>query len=662
MSLINVSKLGKSYGPEDIFADISFSIPEKGRIAIVGPNGVGKTSLLRILAGEEAASSGSVQRANRLEIGYLPQEAGFDAQHTLWEECLDALVSLRNQEEELASLEAKLSATPNDKDVLARYGKLQEAFELGGGYTYESTIKQTLTGLGFTEIDYDLRLSQLSGGQRTRALLARLLLSKPDLLLLDEPTNHLDIPAVEWLESYLRDWEGTSLIVSHDRYFLDKVVNNIWEMRPNGFELFRGNYSAYLLQRQERWEERQQHVKTERERLAKELDYIRKNIAGQRTNQAKGKLSRLSRQIAAIEKHGFQSIRGKKWGEFGSRGRPMRVEEAARRLKALSSPTNRPLNLGLNMKAPERSGNIILRANNLELGYPQKSLFTIEKIELRRLEFAALTGPNGSGKTTFLKAILEQHTPLAGELTLGASLNIGYFAQAHEDLDPKLTLIEEIEKVAPNMLLAEIRSYLGGFLFSGDDQYKQVTMLSGGERGRLALAKLALSDANFLLLDEPTNHLDIPSQEVLQKVLAEFNGTILMVSHDRYLIDALATQVWAIDPESKSMQVYGGNYSAYRTALDAELEKNGSIEKVGPEAQKVRAKKVSKHERKRRQSRINTLEVQIAELEKKLAILGKKLENPPSEPSKVQRLGEQYGHIQGQLEGIMQEWEALHTD
>ena len=662
MSLISVSDLSRAYGPVDIFSGLSFTLAAGTRAAIVGPNGVGKTSLLRILAGEEAPTSGSVHKARGMTLGYLPQEAGFEAHHTLWEECMTAFRELQAEENALVALEAKLGETPQDAALLEQYGTRQAEFELAGGYSYETRINQTLGGLGFSKEDHQLGLQQLSGGQRTRALLARLLLQAPDLLVLDEPTNHLDIAAVEFLESYLRDWDGTVLVVSHDRYFLDKVVGVIWEMRPGGFEMYRGNYSAYLKQRQLRWEDRKQYVGSEIARMEKDLDYIRKNIAGQRTQQAKGKLSRLSREIEAIEKHGFEGVRGKQWGEIGSRGRPMRVEEAAKRLSSLQAPQDGPIHLGLEMRAAQRSGDIVLRAKDLQVGYPTKNLLRVDKLELMRGDCAALIGPNGSGKTTLVRSILGSHPPLGGEISLGASLDVAYFAQGHEDLDANLTLIEEIDKAAPAMLESEIRSYLGRFMFSGDEQRKKVGVLSGGERGRLALAKLALVQANLLLLDEPSNHLDIPSQEILQQVLAEYQGTILMVSHDRYLIAALATQIWEINPAEGTLDVFKGTFAEYKASQEA--KKTNKVEKPkasqGQGSQQERGKDLSKHEQQRREQRIKELESEIAEKEQRLAELGGELENPPADPDEVRRLSEAYAQVQTELEQVMGDWEAYH--
>ncbi len=666
MSLITASDLAKSYGPDDIFSGISLSIPSGSRIAIVGPNGIGKTTLLRILVGREEPSAGVIQSARNLNIGYLAQEAILTGKHTVWEECMKAFVELQAMESELAQLEILMGQPDQAEDALTRYGKLQETFEHMGGYTYETRIRQTLSGLGFKAEDYQRPIPQLSGGQRTRLVLARLLLSDPDLLVLDEPTNHLDIAAVEWLEGYLHQWEGAKLIVSHDRYFMDKVVDHIWEMHATGLEIYRGNYTAYLQQRQERWELRQNLFQTEKERLLKEMDYVKRNIAGQRTQQAKGKLRRLSRQVEAIESLGFDAIQGKKWAQISAEAdistHTMRVEEVERRIKALQDPYNRPPLLNLNLNANRRSGDLVLRTYDVAIGYQDdgQPLFQVPDLVLKRSECAAIIGPNGAGKTTFLKTLLEKLPPLQGEVVWGASLNIAYFAQAHEDLTPERTLIEEVQSVAPDMLLSEIRNLLARFLFTGEDVFKQVSTLSGGERGRLALAKLSLTDANLLLLDEPTNHLDIPSQEILQEVLSNYQGTILLVSHDRYLIDALATQVWEIETNQSHLNVFEGSYSMYHAHKEAQIASLGSITKGKKFARKAREKATTNQERRRR-AHLQEIEIRITELEERLAALSLQLESPPDDLDKVQQMGEDYVQIQNELNALLVEWEGLHA-
>jgi len=664
MPLITAINLGKSFGANDIFSGISLSVPHQARIAIIGPNGIGKTTLLRILAKEEEPSRGQVSQAKNITIGHLSQEAGFDSPYTLWEECLLPFELLRERETELQQLESAMADPEQAARALEKYGRLQAEFEHEGGYTYILRIQQVLSGLGFTPDEYQAPLRRLSGGERTRALLARLLLSEPDLLILDEPTNHLDIAAVEWLEGYLKQWKGATLIVSHDRYFLDQVVDTIWEMTRSGFEVYRGNYSAFVTQRAERWERRREVFEAEKEKLDRDLDYIKKNISGQNVTQARGRLRRLSRHLQAIEQVGMEEATSKKWSELSmsvdTTTSMMSPEEAERHIAALREPSNKPPRLHLHLHTHERSGEIVLRTHELQIGYPGKMLFSAGDIELRRLQCTALIGPNGAGKTTFLKTILEQIPPLAGEVELGASLKVGYFAQAHEDLHPERTLVQEIDAVSPELLLADIRKYLARFLFTGEDVFKPVSVLSGGERGRLALAKLALTGANLLLLDEPTNHLDIPSQEILQQVLDEYEGTILLVSHDRYLIDALATQIWEIDEDKGILRTFKGSYSRYRQEREAERlkEKEAGENKIqrneSPQKNRLPAGE------RQRQRRVKEIEALIERKEADLATLGRRLENPPAETGKVQKLGTEYVEIQKELEALMDEWGELH--
>ncbi|MCC6985821.1 MAG: ABC-F family ATP-binding cassette domain-containing protein [Anaerolineales bacterium] len=673
MSLITTSNLTKSYGATDIFSGLTLSIEKGSRLGIVGPNGVGKTTLLRILAGEDESSSGSVVRSRGVRSGYLSQEADFQMQGTLWEACHSVFENLIKGQKELHRLE-ELMAT--NSDVIEQYGKLQEDFERRGGYTYETRIKQVLTGLGFDASDYAMSLDHLSGGQRTRAFLARLLLSDPDVLLLDEPTNHLDIRAVEWLEGYLNQWEGAAVIVSHDRYFLDKVSTVIVEMLPGAYETYTGNYTAYLKQREERIARRQEVFESEKEKLLKEVEYIKKNISGQNTLQAKGKLKRLSRVVQAVEQIGFEAALNQKWSEtaeevsvttsyFG-------VEEAERRVRALRSPVRTLPHLHLRLGSEKRSGDLVIRTKELQIGFPDKFLFKSPDIELRRQDCAALIGSNGAGKSTFLKTILGQLEPLAGEVILGSSLHIGYFAQAHEGLDPEKTLLQEIDSVMPNWLPGQIRDYLGKSLFSGDDVYKKVSMLSGGERGRLALAKLALQDTNLLLLDEPTNHLDIPSQEVLESVLEDYTGTILLITHDRYIVDALATQIWEVDPDGKELVAFKGTYSqlrAEREQREYEAFMAASRSKVTGAALSVskgqklkvesrKTKEGAKDER-RKIAQLQELENRIAELESTLANLGAQLESPMVKPGEVAKIGSEYNRVQAEMDEKLAEWERI---
>lgn len=627
MSLITAANLSKAYGPDDIFNGISLSIPGNARIGLVGVNGVGKTTLLRILLGEEEASSGAVHRAKALRMGYLPQEAVTDSRRTLWDECLSAMEDLIEMQRHLREMENSMAADPHDSGLIERYGALQHRFDRLGGFTFEHEIERTLTGLGFHKDEYSKPLNILSGGQRTRAVLARLLLSNPDLLLLDEPTNHLDIQAMEWLESYLKTWDGAAVMVSHDRYFLDQAATVIWEMTP-GLEVYRGNYSAYLLQREERYEHELKEFEAQQEFIAKEEDYIKRNMAGQNTRQAQGRLKRLERLLK----------------------------------DALLAPPQQSRRIHFNLGSVERSGDLVIRTYGLKIGYhdDKNLLINAPDLVLIRGEIAAVMGPNGVGKTTFLKTLLGKLPPLAGKVELGASVKVGYFAQAHEGLHSNWTLVKEIQYVAPHMLEPEVRNYLAKFLFTGDDVFKEINVLSGGERGRLALACLALKGANLLLLDEPTNHLDLPSQEILQRILVEFKGTVLLVSHDRYLVDAVATQVWEAYPEEKSLITFKGNYSQ----LKAEQAGKSAAEITSVTQKKGAGKETrTKVSAKRLNPRVlRGLEAHISELEDQIKEVSHKLENPLSATESISDLGNRYVNLKKELDSSWKDWEKLFSD
>ncbi len=563
MTILTASALSQSFGENDLFDDLHLTLNEKDRVGLVGPNGVGKTTLLLILAGLQEATGGTVNRVAGLTLGYLRQEAvlTFRGQdNTIYEEMLSVFANLRQMEADMRRMEGQMEAGVTDEGLFAEYGRLQDHYEHSGGYQYQVDIKRVLHGLGFSLEEWDTPLTHLSGGQKTRVLLGRLLLEKPDLLILDEPTNHLDLDAVEWLEYTLRSWPGALLTVSHDRYFLDKIINQVWDLTLNGLTTYRGNYSSYVRQRQAAWEREMKLFVSEKARLEGEITFIKKHIAGGKTDMAKGKLKRLTRDIVLLEEVGVIAMQGKSWLQIGERVRTFNPNEAERRVKALQAPTNRPPRLHIKLKPEERSGRLVLRTKKLTIGYPNTPLFTTDKLKLERYDCAALIGPNGSGKSTFLRTLLGQITPLSGKIFLGDNVQLGYFAQAHDQLQLEQRVLDEVLAQA-NLTEQQARSYLAQYLFKGHDVFKLVRDLSGGERGRLALALLALQGANFLLLDEPTNHLDIPSQEVLQEVLELFDGTILLVSHDRYLVSYLATQIWEL--REGHLHLFEGTYNVF---------------------------------------------------------------------------------------------------
>lgn len=677
MSILTTHNLGLSFGAFDLFHGISVRVSAESKIGLIGPNGIGKTSLLLILAGLSQPSAGQVHLARGRRLGYLRQEAveAFVARdNTVYAEMLAVFAHLHAEQERLHAMEAEMAAGRSSAALLEEYGAAQEAFERAGGYDYDVRIRQTLQGLGLGEEHWEMPLCQLSGGQKTRALLAKLLLEKPDLLILDEPTNHLDAEAMEWLERTLRDWPGAVLIVSHDRYFLDNVANTIWEMSRSGIEVYSGNYSAYLHQRQERWERHLQVFAEEKARLVKEIDFVQRNFARASTHaRALGLLRRISRDLAIIEWFGITALRnGQSWHETGLGNiHPLGVVEAIRTINALQPPNGRPPRLNVRLNVPHSSGKIVLRLQRLRVGYPGNQLFATGEVELRRGECVALIGPNGSGKTTFLKTLLGQLEPLGGALNLGASLKVGYFAQAHEALNQENSVLDELLR-HKHMGLGQARSYLAQYLFRGDDVYKPVSALSGGERGRLALAILALEGANFLLLDEPTNHLDIPAQEALQEVLEQFPGTILLVSHDRYLVDRLATQIWELRAEQ--LHVFKGSYreliGSRSKAAGARPPAAGAQPPAAgaqPPAATVQRSQVQQPKRRNRQKKndhaqtIAALEARIHQLERSLERLGEEMQAAGQEQSfeRLHQLSWKYAQSQAELEKLHAEWEQL---
>lgn len=659
MSILTTKNLRLSYGVFDVFRGISGAIANDSKIGLIGPNGIGKTSLLLILAGLKQPTEGEVHFAKNRRLGYLQQEAveAFaDRTHTVYAEMLTVFAGLQEMQARLHEIEAKMARGDYDDETLQAYGDLQEQFEHAGGYDYEIRIQQTLEGLGFSKEDWHTPLNILSGGQKTRALLARLLLEKPDLLMLDEPTNHLDIDAVEWLERTLREWGGAVLIVSHDRYFLDNTVNTIWEMSRERIEVYSGNYSAYLLQREERWEYYERVYKEEKARLLKEIDFIQKNWVRDSTHaRALGRLRILSRDLAVIDEYGLMALRnGKQWSQMDLSVRPLDVIEAVRKVNAIHLPDNRPPSIRPRLAANLTSGTFVLRSEQAIIGYPQNRLFTLERLELRRGECAALIGPNGSGKTTFLKVLLGQLEPLQGRVDLGASLKIGYFAQTHDGLNGEHSVLDELLR-HKSMNQQSARSFLAQYLFRDEDVFKPLDALSGGERARLALAILALDGSNLLLLDEPTNHLDIPARESLQNVLDAYNGTILLVSHDRYLIDRLATQIWEI--RDGRLHIFRGSYKEFvlRRAAKPSTGKNHRVLLHKP------LLRGDDRETRRRIQELEQLEERIREHEKTIRRLTSELTKAGQAQSfeRAHQISWQLAKAQSTLDQLMEEWEKL---
>jgi ATP-binding cassette subfamily F protein 3 len=712
MSVLTAINLSQRYGFVDVFTGLSASVPQGAKIGLVGPNGVGKTTLLKLMCGIEEPAWGEVRVAKGVRVGYLRQEAMDAFEHdanSVHEEMLTAFANVHAIEKRMREIEDAMAgddASSHDA-LLSEYGELQEQFAHLGGYDIETTIAQTLIGLGFTKANWNTQVQHLSGGQKTRALLARLLLEQPDLLILDEPTNHLDIEAIEWLEKAMREWKGALLVSSHDRYFLDNVVNTIWEMGRSRIEVYRGNYTAYTRQREERYQRSMFVFQQEKARLEKEMAYIKANAPGDPSVQSRGKLKRLTRDVVTIERLGAEVLVNENWSEIAEKVGyvpfPFGVDEAEKRVAGLKPPA-KPLQVQFELKVDKRSGEMVLRTTGLEVGYGQeegvkgrrdegemrntfsplpvhpstssgqtpvtRSLFTSDDLYLTWKDRAALIGPNGAGKTSFIRTALGQIPPLKGSAELGSSLRLAYFAQAHEELNNERTVIEELKENNPaRMSDGEARYYLAQFLFRNDDVFKPVGGLSGGEKARLALAILQLKGANFLVLDEPTNHLDILSQEVLQSQLAQFAGTILLVSHDRYLIDKLATQVWWI--HEGRLRAYRGTYADFvkwRAATPlpvAESQSEGAKAKRndGPTpspnlSPKGRGERESKNAERKKQQQIAEAEARIVAIEKKMKSMGEAMAKAKG-ASEMSSLSIEYALAQRELDEAMKQWEQM---
>lgn len=526
--LFRLSEVHKSYGTQDVLRGVSLQMNPGEHVGLVGRNGAGKTTIFRLVNSEETPDRGDVVRARGVRLGLLAQHIHFEPGSTVHESALAAFGHLQSIEHEMHELEHRMAEAGADLDkVLERYSDLQHQFEREGGFEYAAKAETILQGLGFERETWSMETEKLSGGQQNRLGLVRLLLAEPDVLLLDEPTNHLDVGAVEWLEEFLQSYPSAYAIISHDRYFLDRTCRRIIDVENGRAASYTGNYSDYLVEREERREAQMRAYENQQQLISKTEEFIRRNIAGQKTKQAKSRRKMLEK-LDRVE-----SVRAdKSSGDF--------------RLQSI-----------------ERTGNHVLTVNQATIGYEDKTLARNISFILRRGECLGIIGPNGSGKTTFLRTILGKTATLAGEIKWGSKVQIGYYAQQLDDLDDRNEIIMELRRVAPsNAAAGELRSFLAKFLFTGDDVYKHVRELSGGEKGRLALAKLIYSRVNVLVLDEPTNHLDIPSREALEEALDAYEGTILTISHDRYFLDRIATQILALDGEGRA-EHYDGDYTEY---------------------------------------------------------------------------------------------------
>lgn len=662
--LFRLSDVQKSYATQDVLRGASLQVNPGEHVGLVGRNGAGKTTIFRLLSGEETPDSGDVIRARGVRLGLLAQHVHFEPGTTVHEAALAAFGHLQQIEHEMHELEHRMAEPGDDlEQILERYSDLQHQFENEGGFEYGAKAEAILLGLGFDRDSWSLETEKLSGGQQNRLGLARLLLAEPDVLLLDEPTNHLDVAAVEWLEDFLTTYATAFVIISHDRYFLDRACRRIIELENGKAASYTGNYSAFLVEREERREAQQRAYENQRQLIEKTEEFIRRNLAGQKTKQAKSRRT----MLAKLER--VEAVRAdRSSGDF--------------RLQSI-----------------ERTGNHVLTVNETTVGYPDKLLASDISFILRRGECLGIIGPNGSGKTTFLKTILGKIEPLAGEVRWGTKVQIGYYAQQLDDLDDRNEIIMELRRVAPSSATAgELRSFLGKFHFTGDDVYKHVSDLSGGEKGRLALAKLIYSRVNVLVLDEPTNHLDIPSREALEEALDVYEGTIVTISHDRYFLDRVATQILALDGNGGS-EHYDGDYTGYHDWKAASLksgaspgqkrdernlssgpasflsdqpaqplESRKSAEVPGkkkPQVNQAKARTVKVIKQKRNDGRDSKLvESDIAAAEKKLNEISAQIGLPEiaRDAARLLSLSDEYQKIETQLRELYEEWQRVSTE
>jgi ATP-binding cassette subfamily F protein 3 len=636
MAILSAERLTKRFGAELVLVDVSLQVSRGDRIALIGPNGCGKSTLLKLLIGLEEPNDGRIQRAGSARIGYLPQEPRLAGDVGLYKAMVEAKRELRDMEREMRSLEAELTERGDDTDLLHRYDELLERYHAAGGYEYESEIHKVLAGLGFSSEDERKPLAHLSGGERARAALARLLLEEPEVLLLDEPTNHLDLQALEWLEEYLFQWKGGFVIASHDRFLIDRLATRIWELEHGHLTEYPGNYSKYLVLKHERVERRQKLYEEQKKLIEKMEDFIRKNIAGGRfrENQAKSRRKMLER----LE----------------------RVE-----------PPRAVKTIHFSISVEEPSGARVLELQDLIVGFRsvegETTLFVCPDALIERGERVALIGPNGCGKTTFLRVLAGEIPPLSGSITPGHNVKSSYFRQIHwEELDARQRVLDALLS-HKHQTISEARDFLGQFLFSGDDVFKRIDELSGGERSRVALARLAQLGGNFLLLDEPTNHLDLPSREVLQAALQRYEGTVLFVSHDRYLIRALATQIWEV--REGRCHVYKGDYEYYLRKRTEEITTLSSTDKAAGSSRsrrrdRAREERASRHgqtARRQLEAREAELTHALTSIEEDVARLERELESASyaGDPERIREASRAYQQKKTELEEIYREWNAV---
>ena len=629
MIILQANKIERSFAGEVLFDNINLQVDERDRIALVGKNGAGKSTLLKILVGEEEPTSGEINKKKDISLSYLAQDSRFESENTIYDEMLHVFDDLRRTETQLRQMELEMgekSGEDLDK-LMVDYDRLSENFRQAGGFTYEADIRAILNGFKFDESMWQTKIAELSGGQNTRLALAKMLLEKPNLLVLDEPTNHLDIETIAWLENYLVNYSGALIIVSHDRYFLDKVATITLDLTKHSLDRYVGNYSRFVELKEQKLATEAKNYEKQQKEIAALEDFVNRNLV--RASTTKRAQSR-RKQLEKMER--------------------------------LDKPEAGKKSANMTFQAEKTSGNVVLTVENAAIGYDGEILSEPINLDLRKMNAVAIVGPNGIGKSTFIKSIVDQIPFIKGEKRFGANVEVGYYDQTQSKLTPSNTVLDELWndfKLTPEV---EIRNRLGAFLFSGDDVKKSVGMLSGGEKARLLLAKLSMENNNFLILDEPTNHLDIDSKEVLENALIDFDGTLLFVSHDRYFINRVATHVLELSESGSTL--YLGDYDYYvekKAEVEMTQTKEASTSNQAKETSPVndyQAQKESQKEARKLMRQIENLEAEIEELEtQSQAISEQMLETNDAE--KLMELQAELDKISHRQEEAMLEWEGL---
>ncbi|MDR9571447.1 ABC-F family ATP-binding cassette domain-containing protein [Streptococcus pneumoniae] len=629
MIILQANKIERSFAGEVLFDNINLQVDERDRIALVGKNGAGKSTLLKILVGEEEPTSGEINKKKDISLSYLAQDSRFESENTIYDEMLHVFDDLRRTEKQLRQMELEMGEKSGDDldKLMSDYDRLSENFRQAGGFTYEADIRAILNGFKFDESMWQMKIAELSGGQNTRLALAKMLLEKPNLLVLDEPTNHLDIETIAWLENYLVNYSGALIIVSHDRYFLDKVATITLDLTKHSLDRYVGNYSRFVELKEQKLATEEKNYEKQQKEIAALEDFVNRNLV--RASTTKRAQSR-RKQLEKMER--------------------------------LDKPEAGKKAANMTFQSEKTSGNVVLTVENAAIGYDGEVLSDPINLDLRKMNAVAIVGPNGIGKSTFIKSIVDQIPFIKGEKRFGANVEVGYYDQTQSKLTPSNTVLDELWndfKLTPEV---EIRNRLGAFLFSGEDVKKSVGMLSGGEKARLLLAKLSMENNNFLILDEPTNHLDIDSKEVLENALIDFDGTLLFVSHDRYFINRVATHVLELSENGSTL--YLGDYDYY-------VEKKAEVEMIQTEEASTsnqakepspvndyQAQKESQKEVRKLMRQIENLEVEIEELESQSQAISEQMLET-NDAGKLMELQAELDKISHRQEEAMLEWEEL---